>query len=148
MSWLQGRDSSIKPLEWTGPHLLSAPPPHSPGLPLRGSAQVTALPSLSKDRQTIVEALRGSRTPADARVLKTAVNGLAIRTPEHPADRAPRHRIERITVWMIAATSTFTALLIVFSRFRPVPEKRIDCSTGLLQLLLGGVAGFALKRSR
>jgi hypothetical protein len=35
----------------------------------------------------------------------------------------------------------------VFSLFRPVPEKRLDWSTGILQLVLGGAVGFALKRS-
>ena len=36
---------------------------------------------------------------------------------------------------------------IEISLFRPVPEKRIDWSTGILQLVLGGAVGFALKRS-
>ena len=84
---------------------------------------------------------------AYARELQTAISGIEIRTPEHPADRAQRHRIERMAVWMIAATSAFAALLIVFSLFRPVPEKRIDWSTGVLQRVLGGAVGFALKRS-
>lgn len=79
--------------------------------------------------------------------LKTAVSGIEIRTPEHPDDRAQRHRIERMAVWLIATTSAFAALLIVFSLFRPVPEKRIDWSSGILQLVLGGAVGFALKRS-
>jgi hypothetical protein len=43
--------------------------------------------------------------------------------------------------------TAFVALLIVFSLFRSVPEKRIDWSTGILQLVLGGAVGFALKRS-
>lgn len=43
--------------------------------------------------------------------------------------------------------SGFAALLIVFSLFRPAPEERIDWSTGILQLVLGGAVGFALKRS-
>ena len=73
-------------------------------------------------------------TAAYARELQAAVSGIEIRTPEHPADRAQRHRIERMAVWMIAATSAFAALLIVFSLFR-------------LQLVLGGAVGFALKRS-
>jgi hypothetical protein len=30
---------SNKPLEWTGHHLLSAPPPQAPCLPLRGSVR-------------------------------------------------------------------------------------------------------------
>lgn len=66
---------------------------------------------------------------------------------EHPADRAQRHRIERMAVWMIAATSAFAALLIVVSLFRSMPEKSIDWSTGILQLVLGEAVGFALKRS-
>jgi hypothetical protein len=41
-------------------------------------------------------------TAAYAHELKTAVNGIEIRTPEHPADRAQRHRIERMAVGMIA----------------------------------------------
>lgn len=86
-------------------------------------------------------------TAAYARELQAAVSGIEIRTPEHPADRAQRHRIERMAVWMIAATSAFAALLIAFSLFRPVPEKRIEWSTGILQLVLGGAVGFALKRS-
>ena len=73
--------------------------------------------------------------------------GVEVRTVEHPADRAQRHRMERMALWMIAATSAFAALLIVVSLFRPVPEKRIDWSTGILQLVLGGAVGFALKRS-
>jgi hypothetical protein len=73
--------------------------------------------------------------------------GVEVRTAEHPADRAQRHRIEAMAVWIIATTSAFAALLIVFSLFRPVPEKRIDWSTGILQLVLGGAVGFALKRS-
>lgn len=82
-----------------------------------------------------------------ARELNTTISGFEIRTPEHPADRAQRHRIERMSIWMIAATSMFAAFLIMFSLFRPVPEKRIDWSTGILQLVLGGAVGFALKRS-
>lgn len=62
--------------------------------------------------------------------------GVVVRTVEHPADRAQRHHIERMA-----------ALLIVFSLFRSVPEKRIDWSTGILQLVLCGAVGFALKRS-
>ena len=73
--------------------------------------------------------------------------GVEVRTVEHPDDRAQRHRVERMAVWIIAATSAFAALLIVFSLFRPVPEKRIDWSSGILQLVLGGAVGFALKRS-
>jgi hypothetical protein len=73
--------------------------------------------------------------------------GVEVRTVEHPADRAQRHHIERAAVWMIAATSGFAALLSVFSFFRPVPEKGIDWSTGILQLVLGRAVGFALKRS-
>ncbi|MEB3258390.1 MAG: hypothetical protein VKN83_08750 [Cyanobacteriota bacterium] len=75
-------------------------------------------------------------TAAYARELQTAISGIEIRTPEHPADRAQQHRIERMAVWMIAATSAFVALLIVFSPSRPVPEKRLDWSTGILQLVL------------
>ena len=86
-------------------------------------------------------------TAAYARELQTAISGIEIRTPEHPADRAQRHRMERMSVWMIAATSAFAALLIAVSLFRPVPEKRIDWSAGILQLVLGGAVGFALKRS-
>ena len=56
--------------------------------------------------------------------------GFEVRTVEHPADRAQRHHIERMAVWLIAATSAFAALLIVFSLFRPVPEKRIDWKIG------------------
>ena len=73
--------------------------------------------------------------------------GVEVRTVEHPADRAQRHHIERMAFWMIAAPSASAVLLIVFSLFRPVPEKRIDWSTGILQLVLGGAVGFALKRS-
>ncbi|MFN9693117.1 MAG: hypothetical protein ACK550_04860 [Synechococcaceae cyanobacterium] len=35
-------------------------------------------------------------TAAYARELPTAIRGIEIRTPEHPADRAQRHRIERM----------------------------------------------------
>jgi len=73
--------------------------------------------------------------------------GFEVRTVEHPADRAQRHHLERIAVWMIATTSAFAALVIVVSLFRPVPEKRVDWSTGILQLVLGGAVGFALKRA-
>mgnify|MGYP003341154923 CR=1 FL=1 len=58
-----------------------------------------------------------------------------------------RHRIARMAVWMMAATFSFAALLMVFRLFRQVPEKRIDWSTVILQLELGGAVGFALKRS-
>ncbi len=84
---------------------------------------------------------------AYARELQSAISGIEIKTPEHPDDRAQRHSIERMAVWMIAATSAFAALLILVSLVRPVPEKRIDWSTGVLQLVLGGAVGFALKRS-
>lgn len=73
--------------------------------------------------------------------------GFEVRTAKHPADRAQRHRLEGMAVGLIAATSAFAALLIMFSLFRPVPEKRIDWSAGILQLVLGGALGFALKRS-
>jgi hypothetical protein len=86
-------------------------------------------------------------TAAYARELETAISGIEIRTPEHPSDRAQRHRIERMAVLMIAATSAFAGLVIVVSLFHPVPEKRIDWSTGILQLVLGGAVGFALKRA-
>ena len=36
---LQGRDTSNKPLEWTGHHQLSATPPQASCLPLRGSVR-------------------------------------------------------------------------------------------------------------
>ena len=52
-----------------------------------------------------------------------------------------------MAVWMMAATFAFAALLMVFRLFRQVPEKRIDWSTVILQLELGGAVGFALKRS-
>jgi hypothetical protein len=48
-------------------------------------------------------------TAAYARELQSAISGIEIRTPEHPADRAQRHRIEAMAVWIIAATSAFTA---------------------------------------
>jgi preprotein translocase subunit SecY len=86
-------------------------------------------------------------TAAYARELQMAMAGIEIKTPEHPEDRAQRHRIERMAVLMIAAISAFAALVIAGSLFRPVPEKRIDWSTGILQLVLGGAVGFALKRS-
>jgi len=35
--------------------------------------------------------------------------GVEVRTAEHPADRAQRHRIEAMAVWIIAATSAFAA---------------------------------------
>ena len=52
-----------------------------------------------------------------------------------------------MAVWMMAATFAFAALLMVFRLFRPVPEKRIVWSPGILQPVLGGAVGFALKRS-
>ncbi len=66
---------------------------------------------------------------------------------QHPADRAQRHRIERMAVGMIAATSAFAALLILFSLFRPGPEKPIDWSPAILQLVLAGAIGLDLKWS-
>jgi len=48
-------------------------------------------------------------TAAYARELQSAISGIEIRTPEHPADRAQRHRIEAMAVWIIAVTSAFAA---------------------------------------
>jgi transposase len=43
-----------------------------------------------------------------------------------------------------AAIAAFSALILVLSFFRPVPEKRADWAAGVLQLVLGGAVGFAL----
>ena len=39
-------------------------------------------------------------TAAYARELQSAISGIEIRTPEHTADRAQRHRIEAMAVWI------------------------------------------------
>ena len=38
-------------------------------------------------------------TAAYAHELQAAVSGIEKKTPEHPADRAQRHRIERMAFW-------------------------------------------------
>jgi len=45
---------------------------------------------------------------------------------------------------LIGAIAAFSALILVLSFFRPVPEKRADWAAGVLQLVLGGAVGFAL----
>ena len=66
---------------------------------------------------------------ADFRALLDLTGGVEVRTAEHPEDRRQRHRVE---------TKAFF--------IRPIPEKRADWAAGVLQLVLGGAIGFALKR--
>ena len=83
---------------------------------------------------------------ADLRALLDLMGGLEVRSAEHPEDRRQRHRAETKAFWLISAITGFAALVVLFSFFRPLPEKRADWAAGVLQLVLVGAIGFALKR--
>jgi hypothetical protein len=83
---------------------------------------------------------------ADLRSLLDLMSGLEVRSAEHPEDRRQRHRAETKAFWLIGAITGFAALVFLFSFFRPLPEKRADWAASVLQLVLGGAIGFALKR--
>ena len=80
------------------------------------------------------------------KTLLELTGGVEVRTAEHPDDRRQRHRVEGYALWLIGAVSTLSALMLLLSVFRPIPEKRVDWAAGVLQLVLGGAVGFALKR--
>ena len=61
-----------------------------------------------------------------------------------PADL--RHRREKSALWLIGTIAGFSALILLLSFVRPVPEKRADWAAGALSLVLGGAEGFAWKR--
>ena len=83
---------------------------------------------------------------ADFKALLELTGGVQGKSAEHPDDRQQRHRLEKNAIWLIGAIAGFAALILVSSFFRPVPEKRADWAAGVLQLVLGGAVGFALKR--
>ena len=83
---------------------------------------------------------------ADFKALLELTGGVQVKSAEHPDDRQQRHRLEKNAIWLIGAIAGFAALILVLSFFRPVPEKRADWAAGVLQLVLGGAVGFALKR--
>ena len=83
---------------------------------------------------------------ADFRALLDLMGGVEVRSAEHPEDRKQRHRVETKAVWLIGTITAFCSLVLVLSFFRPIPEKRTDWAAGVLQLVLGGAVGFALKR--
>jgi hypothetical protein len=84
---------------------------------------------------------------ADFKALLELTGGVKVKSADHPDDRQQRHRLEKSAVWLIGAIAGFAALILMLSFFRPVPEKRADWAAGVLQLVLGGALGFALKRS-
>ena len=63
---------------------------------------------------------------ADLRALLDLMGGLEVRSAEHPEDRRQRHRAETKAFWLISAITGFAALVVLFSFFRPLPEKRAD----------------------
>jgi membrane protein YqaA with SNARE-associated domain len=83
---------------------------------------------------------------ADFKTLLDLTGGVQVRSAEHPEDRRQRHRLEKSALWLIGAIAGFSALILLLSFVRPVPEKRADWAAGVLQLVLGGAVGFALKR--
>ena len=68
---------------------------------------------------------------ADFKTLLDLTGGVQVRSAEHPDDRRQRHRLEVNAIRLIG----------------PIPDKRVDWAAGVLQLVLGGAVGFALKRS-
>jgi hypothetical protein len=83
---------------------------------------------------------------ADFRALLDLTGGVEVRTSEHPEDRRQRHRVETKAFWLIGGITVFSAFILLFSFIRPILEKRADWAAGVLQLVLGGAIGFALKR--
>jgi uncharacterized membrane protein len=84
---------------------------------------------------------------ADFKTLLDLTGGVDVRSAEHPDDRRQSHRLERNAVGLIGVIAAFSAAILLLSFFRPIPEKRADWAAGVLQLVLGGAVGFALKRS-
>jgi hypothetical protein len=80
------------------------------------------------------------------RDLLDLTGGLEVRTAEHPDERRQRHRAETKAFWLIGWIAGFAALRLIISFFRPLSEKRADWAASVLQLILGGAIGFALKR--
>jgi len=83
---------------------------------------------------------------ADFRALLDLTGGVEVRSAEHPDDRRQRHRLEANAVRLIGTIAALSAVILILSFFRPIPEKRADWAAGVLQLVLGGAVGFALKR--
>jgi len=83
---------------------------------------------------------------ADFRALLDLTGGVEVGSAEHPDDPRQRHRLEANAVRLIGAIAALSAVILILSFFRPIPEKRADWAAGVLQLVLGGAVGFALKR--
>ena len=84
---------------------------------------------------------------AEFKTLLDLTGGVEVRSAEHPDDRRQRRRLERNAVTLIGVIAAFSAAILLLSFFLPIPEKRADWAAGVLQLVLGGAVGFALKRS-
>ena len=84
---------------------------------------------------------------ADFKTFLDLTGGVEVRSAEHPDDRKQRHRLEGNAVGLIGIIAPFCASILLLSFFRPIPEKQADWAAGVLQLVLGGAVGFALKRS-
>ena len=73
------------------------------------------------------------------------VQPVEIHPAEHEEERRQRHWKERVAILGIASITTLAAAIVVMGLLRPVPEKRTDWAVSVLQAVLGGAVGYALK---
>ena len=77
--------------------------------------------------------------------LAERLSGLQVSSPEHPEDRRRRHRKENVALFLIVGSAAVGALILLLSVYRPVPQRQTDWAVGIVQAVIGGAVGYALK---
>jgi len=84
-------------------------------------------------------------TETDLGQLAERLSGLQVSSPEHPEDRRQRHRKENVALILIVGSATVAGLVLLISTIRPVPQRQADWAVGIVQAVIGGAVGYALK---
>lgn len=84
-------------------------------------------------------------TETDLGKIAEKISGLEVSSPEHPEDRRQRHRKENVALRLIIGAASVAGLILLISVFRPVPQRQMDWAVGIMQAVIGGAVGYALK---
>ena len=83
--------------------------------------------------------------PADLKCFLKFNLGVEVRSAEHPDDCRQHQRCEDSAFWFTGLIPELLTALLMLSLITSAPGMCVDWAAGLIQLILGGACGFAVK---